>query len=102
MTAETLLAQLADGTAPPVLDVRSGLEFRAGHLPGAIHVPFWLVPSADLPRSLDPDKPVVVYCGHGPRARMAGVALRARGFRQVHYLAGHMTGWRQRGLPEER
>jgi rhodanese-related sulfurtransferase len=48
------------------------------------------------------DDPLVVYCGYGPRAWMAGAVLRRRGFRHVMYLAGHMHGWRRAGLAEER
>ena len=45
--------------------------------------------------------PVVVYCGHGPRAYIAGAALRRRGFRNIVYLAGHMKKWREMKLPLE-
>jgi rhodanese-related sulfurtransferase len=47
-------------------------------------------------------QPVVVYCGHGPRAWMVGAALRCRGHGRVIYLRGHMAGWRKAGLREER
>ena len=29
------------GTAPTIIDVRSSYEYQAGHIPGAIHIPFW-------------------------------------------------------------
>ena len=102
MTADTLLARLESGEAPAVLDVRARFEFRAGHVPGAVHVPFWHLPFVSLPAALDRDQPVALYCAYGPRAWMAGAALRARGFRHVTFVAGHMAGWRRRGLPEER
>ena len=40
---------------------------------------------------------VVVYCGHGPRAWMAGAVLRWHGFTNVSYLAGHFSHWRAAG-----
>jgi rhodanese-related sulfurtransferase len=87
--------------APVILDVRTRAEFRGGHVPGALHVPFWRllfgVPAA-VPRGSD----VIVYCGHGPRARFARAMLRAHGIGQVACLAGHMAGWRRAGLPEDR
>ena len=46
--------------------------------------------------------PVVVYCGHGPRAWMAGAVLRRHGFTNVSYLAGHFSKWRSGGLRDER
>jgi rhodanese-related sulfurtransferase len=97
----TLADQIAAGTAPVVLDVRSTGEYEAGHVPGAIHIPFQQVGSRldELPAA--PDAPIVVYCAHGPRAAWAGRALRQAGHTQVLYLEGHMTAWRKAGLPVE-
>jgi rhodanese-related sulfurtransferase len=96
-----LLEAIAAGTAPAILDVRSRWEFRRGHVPGAIHIPFWLMPAriSDVPVSKN--SPVVVYCGHGPRAWLARVILRSTGFSDVALLEGHMSAWKQLGLPEE-
>jgi rhodanese-related sulfurtransferase len=96
-----LLAQIDAGRAPVVLDVRSRWEYRRGHVPGAIHVPFWRV-GAD--RSTVPaaaGDPVVVYCGHGPRAWMAAAMLRRLGLRRVTLLAGHWRAWRRARLRKE-
>lgn len=102
ITPKALAEQIESGHAPVILDVRSRGEFEGGHVPGAIHVPFLDVRghAASLPASTG--EPIVVYCGHGPRAWIAGAALRRRGFRRVIYLAGHISGWRKAGLPEER
>ena len=101
ITPETLLARIQAGDAPAILDVRSRPEFERGHLPGAIHIPFLDVghQSASLPA--DPDQPIIVYCGHGPRAWIAGASLRRRGFSKVVYLAGHMSAWSKRGFQLE-
>ena len=97
-----LLALIADGRAPVVLDVRSDAEFAEGHVPGAIHIPFWQLPRrANEIHSLRGD-PVVVYCGHGPRAWYAVAALRRRGFTRVQLLEGHMSQWKRAGHPQER
>jgi rhodanese-related sulfurtransferase len=98
VSPEALMAQIAAGTPPAIVDVRSRQEFAQGHIPGAIHVPFWQV-AAGSP-TLDPlrERPIVVYCGHGPRAYIAGSALRRRGFRHVAYLTGHMKKWRSMNL----
>ena len=37
------MRQIDNGTAPVVVDVRSKKEFDEGHVPGAIHLPFWKV-----------------------------------------------------------
>jgi rhodanese-related sulfurtransferase len=97
-----LLAQIDAGTPPAIVDVRSGWEFRRGHVPGAVHIPFWLMPARISQVPASRASPVVVYCGHGPRAYMAGAVLRWSGFRQVQYLRGHMHQWRTAGLRETR
>jgi hydroxyacylglutathione hydrolase len=101
ITAAELHDQIAAGTAPAILDVRSGLEFTAGHVPGAVHIPFWTLAVRLDSVPSQKDEPLVVYCGHGPRAVMAAAVLHAAGFRNVRLLSGHWSGWRQKGLPIE-
>lgn len=100
--AATLLEQIDSGTAPAIIDVRTETEFANGHVPGAMHIPFEAMRGRidSIPGSRR--DPVVVYCGHGPRAWMAGVVLRKHGFTDVRYLKGHFSGWRAAGLREER
>ena len=101
VTGTTLLAQIEAGTAPTILDVRSQREFARGHVPGALHIPFWTLLTRMSEVSTAPEDPIVVYCGHGPRAYVAGAVLRASGFQRVMYLEGHMLKWRQAGLRQE-
>jgi len=101
ITPRELLARIEAGTAPPVLDVRSRAEYEQGHVPGARHLPFWSVVVRREEVSALGEGPVVVYCGDGPRAEMAALALRLGGVRHVQLLEGHMRGWTRTGLPEE-
>ena len=96
-----LLDRIDRGEAPTVLDVRSPGEFAGGHVPGAVNVPFTRVLAGSHVRA-HTSQPLVVYCGHGPRAWVAGQALRWRGYAHITYLSGHMAAWRQAGLREER
>ena len=92
---------MADGSAPAILDVRSAREYAEGHVPGAVNVPFWgVVAGADVP--VPPARELVVYCGHGPRAYLAGAALRRRAYKRIVYLDGHITRWRREQRPEAR
>jgi hydroxyacylglutathione hydrolase len=100
VTPAELAARIDSGSPPTILDVRSGREFAAGHIPGAVHVPFWAVVAGHRVPG-NPDEPIVVYCQHGPRAHLAGSALRRRGFQQVAYLDGHMTRWIREGRPRQ-
>ncbi|HEX5215925.1 MAG TPA: rhodanese-like domain-containing protein [Vicinamibacterales bacterium] len=97
MTADELARAIAGGQPPVVLDVRTPAEFAAGHVPGAVNIPFNQIgPRAgEIPAAHD--AVVVVYCGHGPRAWLAARALRARGFSKVQLLKGHWAGWRKNG-----
>jgi rhodanese-related sulfurtransferase len=102
ITAVALAEAISARTAPQILDVRSAREYRLGHIPGAVHMPFWILPFRAEALSLARDEPLVVYCGHGPRARMARTALERHGFRHVLLLRGHMRVWKQMTLPLER
>jgi len=99
MDPRRLLELIEAGAPPAIIDVRSAREYARGHVPGAVNIPFWRILAADIPAS--PEQPVVVYCGHGPRASIARGLLRRRGFRRVTSMAGHMVEWRATGLPEE-
>jgi hydroxyacylglutathione hydrolase len=97
-----LAARIEAGDPPPILDVRSRGEFERGHVPGALHVPFYSVwsRSDELPAG-EPERPLVVYCEHGPRAGLARTGLWLAGAGEVRFLDGHMTAWRADGLPLE-
>jgi hydroxyacylglutathione hydrolase len=75
-------AALAAGRARQVLDVRAPAEWRAGHLPGALHrhLPD-LVGGVD--GLLDPAEDVWVACASGLRAVAAGSLLARHGFSPV-------------------
>jgi hydroxyacylglutathione hydrolase len=96
-----VLAQIAAGRPPIILDVRSLAEFSRGHLPGARLRPFWRVVLTGLGVNVPASTTIVVYCGHGPRAELAAASLRLRGFRAVRLLRGHMAGWRHERHPED-
>ena len=102
MTPDALNAATVSGTAPAVLDVRTPAEYAAGHVRGAINIPFHEVGRRVGDLAALRERPLVVYCGHGPRAWLAGEALRWRGYARVTYLQGHMAAWRRAGLREER
>ena len=87
--------------APLVVDVRSRAEFDAGHVPGAVHLPFQSTWSGRETLPPARDTPIVVYCEHGPRAALARLGLESIGYRNVVSLRGHMAAWREAGLPVE-
>ena len=102
MQPKELITRIKSNNSPTVIDVRSGSEFKSGHVPGALHAPAWKIALriADLPKNHDAE--LVVTCEVGPRAQMAKVIISSMGYRNVTLLAGHMSGWRQAGLGMEK
>lgn len=96
-----LLAMIEAGNAPTVIDVRTRREFEDGHVPGALHIPFWAVLGRTSQVPTPRESPIVLYCAHGPRAGLAYAAFHVSGFERILYLEGHMSGWKKAGLPEE-
>jgi rhodanese-related sulfurtransferase len=88
-----LVTRLEEGTAPVLLDVRSPEEFAAGHIPGAINIPYDELPDRFSEISEYRDAELIVYCRSGRRAKIAEAALREAGFRRVADLDGHMIEW---------
>ena len=99
MQQKELLAQIEKGVTPIIIDVRSGSEYQLGHIPGAIHIPFWSAFTTDKLDSFEKTKEIVLYCEHGPRAGIAKLGFSLSGFSKVSYLAGHMTAWKKSGFP---
>jgi rhodanese-related sulfurtransferase len=87
-----------------VLDVRRIGEWRAGHLPGAIHQPLdtlaKALEAAELP-GVDRNKPVAVHCKGGYRSSAACGLLQAHGYREVYNVVGGLDAWTVSGLPVE-
>jgi len=102
MQSNELVRRIKSGEALTVIDVRSGMEFKHGHIQGAVHAPALkiLLKMARLPR--DKSSELVITCEHGPRAHMAQRILMAFGYRHTTLLEGHMAGWRSAGLPLEK
>lgn len=94
-----LLERVRDGLVT-VLDVRPPVEYRAGHLPGAINVP--LQELEERLDELDPGQEIVAYC-RGPHCVLAFDAvarLRERGY-TAHRLEDGFPEWQLAGYPVE-
>ncbi len=78
---------------PLLLDVRTRLEYRWFHLPGAQNVPELLVDSGKMP-PVAPSREVVVICMTGHRSPPVAYALKKRGYTKVSHLIWGMVGWK--------
>lgn len=97
MTPDAFDQLLKQGAPPVVLDVRSRVEFKSGHIPGAVHAPLSDVVGSAEKAVGDKESLILLVCEHGPRAQMARFFLKLRGFRNLQLLEGHMAGWRRSG-----
>jgi rhodanese-related sulfurtransferase len=97
-----LVAQLLrQGEAIAVVDLRTRAEYDAGHIPGAVSVPFAEV--ADRLGEIPRGRRVLLYC-QCPLEHIATTytALLARGYRNHAVLAEGFAGWVARGHPLQR
>ena len=99
LSPKELEARQTSGNALVVIDVRSAEEFAAGHIPGAVNIPYEEV--ADRIDEVDAPHGVALYCRIGPRARRGEAALLAKGYGPVFHLEGGLTAWQLAGLPVE-
>ena len=85
---------------PPALnqlvDVRSGSEFAAGHVPTAVNIPLDQI-EARLD-DLNIELPITLICQTGTRARMTANLLESCQ-RQIAVLEGGTKAWIEAGLP---
>ena len=102
MLPQELMARLTAEAPPVVLDVRTPQEYEAGHVPGAINVPYKALPDRLAEVLGFRGREVVLYCERGRRSTMAEAVLREAGFTSLRHLKGHMVEWRRQQLPEDR
>jgi hydroxyacylglutathione hydrolase len=83
-----------------ILDVREEHEWRDGHIPGSVHMPYHDIHS--MPDGIDPERPVAAICGSGQRSATAASLLKAHGARHVvHVVDGGVGQWARIGRPTE-
>ncbi|NJD31238.1 MAG: rhodanese-like domain-containing protein [Gammaproteobacteria bacterium] len=82
-----------------LIDARTPQEYAAGHVPGAVNIPYDQVAAhlGEIPK----DKDVVVYCHSGRRAGLAAETLEKAGYKRLLHLQGDMQAWQKDGRPVE-
>ena len=76
------------GMTDRVVDVRQANEYAAGHVPDAVNIELWQIPTVALPKGS-----LTVMCGHGERAMTGASLLARRGRSDVVVLDGGPDTW---------
>jgi len=99
LTPAEAQALVAEGKAV-LVDVREDSEWRAGHIPGAVHLPLsrFAQGTGRLPR----DRRVILYCLSGNRSGRALGECARLGLAVDSHVAGGISAWQRAGLPVER
>jgi sulfur-carrier protein adenylyltransferase/sulfurtransferase len=82
-----------------LLDVREPVEWDAGHLPDAVHIPRAYLEERIESAIPDRSTPVVVYCASGVRSAYGSATLGQLGYTDVANMGGGIELWKRLGLP---
>lgn len=97
MKPDELVALARTSDAPLLVDTRSPEEYTAGHVPGAINVPYRQVDAHLAELAPYMERGVVTYCDTGVRSARALRDLAKAGFTNLWRLEGDMSAWRAAG-----
>ena len=95
-------ARIARGDALTLVDVREDDEWRAGHVPGAIHIGKGVIERDVETKLPNTAAEIILYCGGGFRSALAADQLAKMGYTNVLSMDGGMRGWRAANLPESK
>jgi rhodanese-related sulfurtransferase len=84
----------------PLIDVRTGFEYRHGHINGAMH--YKLGKEKEIEEKFAKDKALILICKTGHRSRAAANRLTRMGYKKLYHLEGGMDKWRKGKFPEEK
>jgi rhodanese-related sulfurtransferase len=80
-----------------LIDVREDHEWKAGHIPGAVHLGKGIIERDIEVLAPDHDRPILLYCGGGFRSALAADNLQKMGYTHVLSVDGGFRGWTESG-----
>jgi len=99
VSAAEAAASLGADPSIIVLDVRTGPEFRAGHINGAINANYFGLDFRRKIAALDPGATYLVHCKSGHRSKGAIRVMQDEGISRILHLDSGFDGWKKAGLP---
>jgi len=82
-----------------ILDVRTGLEFRRGHIDGAVNLNYYSGKFKQRIDQLDKEATWLVHCRSGVRSGKTLPIMEAAGFTNVIHLQDGILDWKRAELP---
>ena len=82
-----------------VLDVRTGFEYRRGHLPDATNINYYSFSFKDQLDQLDKTTTWIVHCRSGVRSGKTLPIMKSLGFKSIVHLDGGTVAWVKDGQP---
>ncbi len=87
MNFEEGIEEWKDTPGAVLLDVRTAMEYKEGHIPGSVNVSSDRIQKVEE-KIPDKDTPVYVYCLSGARARGAVSAMKKMGYSNAVNIGG--------------
>ncbi|MES9850631.1 MAG: rhodanese-like domain-containing protein [Candidatus Thiodiazotropha sp. L084R] len=107
ISASELFAMQNQGNKTELLDVRTGVEYRSGHIPGAKLLTLdefsdeILIEQLGDPKQRD-HAATYITCQSGFRAQQAVEKLYEYGYKNLVLVEGGTEGWEKAGMPMKR
>ena len=94
LTSQEFKKQIT-GNSLQLIDVRTAVEFKSGHIKGAKNLDFFSSSFKAQLEKLNKEKPVYVYCRSGNRSNKAAHLLVKMGFVEIFDLKGGFLNWKE-------
>lgn len=82
-----------------ILDVRTGIEFKRGHVKHAENVNYISFSFKKLLSKLDKNVIWLLHCESGNRSSRAMPIMQEAGFESIIHMDGGLDAWQEAGLP---
>ena len=83
-----------------VLDVRTGFEYKRGHIEGAVQINYYFFGFEKKLSALDKETTWLVHCKSGVRSGNTLPLMKKLGFKSIIHMDDGINGWRAAKLPE--
>jgi molybdopterin/thiamine biosynthesis adenylyltransferase/rhodanese-related sulfurtransferase len=101
ISLDDLKKRTESGKSPLLVDVREKDEFKAGFIPGAVHVPRGFLEMQAEQKLPDKAVEIVVYCAGGTRSAFAAKTLTDLGYTNVWSANPGFVRWKDLRYPVE-